>query len=276
MVKGKEIVEAAFSDVESFFVPGSNFTVNRELNVDDISYASIRGSGANARIRVSRGICEYEITTIEDYLFVLIILCHELAHYLNFHNEHKDQEELDSVALESRADHFGAQILLVLVTFKTNTSKLIRTIEPTFDQRLAIKSIGKALGDIYEEIYKNCNSELYPQPNIRVGLTVAGCLSFFHRYFGELPKQFSLSFILNVIRSGNLAHVLQSMDDSKQEQIVGKLISTHAKLQQEQPFMNQGFKPHFGFFLTSQFDLSPSQRKMYRDTLETHVQTFMH
>ncbi|MEZ8316764.1 MULTISPECIES: hypothetical protein [Vibrio] len=275
MVKGKEIVEAAFADVESFFVPSGNFTVNRELNVDDISYASIKGSGVNARIRVSRGICEYEITKIEDYLFVLIILCHELAHYLNFHNEHKDQEELDSVALESRADHFGSQILLVLMTFKTNTSKLIRTIEPKLDQNLAIRSIGKALGDIYQEIYRNCNSELYPQPNLRVGLTVAGCLSFFHRYLGELPKEFTLSFILNVVRAGNLTHILQSMDDSQQEQVVDRLVSTHSRLQQEQPFMNQGFKPHFGLLLTSQFDLSPSQMKMHRESLEAHVQTFM-
>lgn len=272
---GYEIAEAAFSDIESFFLSSVNFQINRELNVTSMrGNAAIRGSGKTARVRLSYEFCNYELSALEDYIFVLTIICHELAHYLNFHNEYKDETELDSVALESRADHFGAQILMVLITFGSKTTRLMKQVDAAINPTVITKSIGKSLRLIYDEIYINGNSELYPEPKLRVGISIAGYLSFHHRYFGSLPEGFTVRFLLTVMRGGNLSCLLEGFDENQQENAVEKITSTHAQLQERFPLMILGFKQKFGYFLTSQFDASENDRAKHRMMLEKHVSEF--
>ncbi len=272
---GYKIAEAAFSDIESFFLSTVNFKVNRELNVKSMrGLAAIRGSGEKARVMLSYDFCIYELSTWEDYIYVLTVICHELAHYLNFHNEHKDETELDSVALESRADNFGAQILMVLITFGYETIKLMKYVSTEINQTLIFKSIGKSLRLIYDDIYIKCNSELYPEPKLRLGISIAGYLSFFHRYFGSLPEGFTVGFLLTVISEGNLFKLLDGFDESQQEDAIAKITSTHAQLQERFPLMISGFKQKFGYFLTSQFDMSEAHRTKHRMMLEKHVNKF--
>ncbi|CAH6888747.1 hypothetical protein VCHA50O413_20654 [Vibrio chagasii] len=193
---------------------------------------------------------------------------------MNFHNEYKDETELDSVALESRADHFGAQILMVLITFGSKTTRLMKQVDAAIDPTVITKSIGKSLRLIYDEIYINGSSELYPEPKLRVGISIAGYLSFYHRYFGSLPEGFTVRFLLTVMREGNLSGLLEDFDENQQENTVEKITSAHAQLQERFPLMILGFKQKFGYFLTSQFDASENDRAKHRMMLEKHVSEF--
>lgn len=275
-ITGLDIANAAFSDVDSFFYHSTKFEVKRELNVSGMrEHASYAGTNENSRIKLSSDLCAFEALTLEDYFFVLLIVCHELAHYLNFHNAHKDQGREDKVSIEARADNFGAQIFLVLITFGKSTKRNINKINGNLNQELLTVEIAKGLGRLYQQVYTQNSSRFYPKAEHRVLLTVSGFLSFFNRYFGRLEKHWTVRFVLEIIRNGTSGMMDGDPDVVEEAEKVSKRIDTiHRDLQRGNSFMIKGMKPLFGYFVLSNFDVSNSERESHRARLLEMVEGF--
>lgn len=272
-LSGMQIAESAFSDIESFFYHSANFRVRREYGQSNMkSHAMCSGSGEKMRIRLSQDFCEFQATSISDYMFMLIVLCHELAHYLNNHNSHAGKEKLDSIAIEARADHFGAQIFMTLLTFGNKTQKSIKGYQSDITQKALFGAIAVAINDAYEKLFKPSDSSMYPDPEHRNMLLIVGCLSFFNRYFRPLPEEFSMSFLITVIRG---AKFVQNTDGEKQlsngEVIQNRINDVHREIESKARFRLEGVKFVYGYFLSSNFDRTVEERKAYKDQLDKMI-----
>ena len=272
-INGRQIAESAFSDIESFFYHSSNFSVRREYGQSNmLSHAMCSGSGEKMRIRLSQDFCEFQAASTSDYMFMLIVVCHELAHYLNNHNSYADKEKLDSIAIEARADHFGAQIFMTLLTFGKKTQKSIKGYQPDMTQKAIIEAIAVAINDAYEKLFKPSVSSNYPDPEHRAMLLIVGCLSFFNRYFSPLPEKFSVSFLVKVIR---VAKFVQYTDGEKQlgngESIQNKIHEVHRDIESKSGFCLEGVKFVYGYFLSSNFDHTVEERIAYKDKLDKMI-----
>ena len=275
-ITGLKIANAAFSDIESFFYHSSNFKIRKELNVANMrEHASYKGEGDSARIKLSIDLCSNENHSLEDYFFTLLIICHELAHYLNYHNSHEDSETADSLAIEARADNFGAQIFLTLITFGKSTKKNMNLISSNINQEILSVEIGKAIGKIFTLLFSNNVSAKYPSSEHRVFLLVAGFLSFFNRFFGGLSELWTIQFILRVMRNGNPIMMQPESDiEEKAEQISEKISEIHKDLQLKNIFMVSGLKPIYGYFLTSIFNLTDSEKEQHQVKLKKMMSGF--
>ncbi|WP_036186586.1 ImmA/IrrE family metallo-endopeptidase [Marinobacterium lacunae] len=272
-LSGRQIAESAFSDIESFFYRSAKFRVRREYGQSNMkSHAMCSGSGERMRIRLSQDFCEFQAASISDYMFILIVLCHELAHYLNNHNSHADKEKLDSIAVEARADHFGAQIFMTLLTFGNKTQKSIQGYQSDMTQKALIGAIAVAINDAYEKLFKPSDSSMYPDPEHRAKLLIVGCLSFFNRYFRPLPEGFAISFLVTVIR---VARFVQNTDGEKQlaagEIIQNRIHEVHREIESKARFRLDGVKFVYGYFLSANFDQTIEERKAYKGKLDQMI-----
>ncbi|WP_028303591.1 ImmA/IrrE family metallo-endopeptidase [Oceanospirillum maris] len=272
-LSGKQIAESAFSDIESFFYNSAKFSVRREYGQSNMkSHATCSGSGEKMRIRLSQDFCEFQAASISDYMFMLIVLCHELAHYLNNHNSHSDKEKLDSIAIEARADHFGAQIFMTLLTFGNKTQRSIKGYRSDMTQKALIGDIAVAINDAYEKLFEPSDSGMYPDPEHRAMLLIVGCLSFFNRYFSPLPEGVAMSFVLTVIR---VARFVQNTDGEKQladaEVIQNRIQEVHKEIESNARFRLNGVKFVYGYFLSANFDQTVEERKSYKEKLDQMI-----
>ena len=272
-MNGREIAESAFLDVESFFYHSAKFKVKREYGQNNMkSPAMCSGSGEKMRIRLSQDFCAFEVSSVSDYMFMLIILSHELAHYLNNHNHYNDKEKLDSIAIEARADHFGAQIFMTLITFGKNTQRDLKTYQEDMTQKALFEAIAVAFNDAYEKLFKPSESISYPDPEHRVMLLIVGCLSFFNRYFRPLPESFAVAFVTSAIK---VASFIRNTDGEKQlsasKVIQERIHEIHHEIESQARFRLDGVKYFYGYFLSANFDQTNEDRKAYKAKLDKMV-----
>jgi hypothetical protein len=270
---GKQIAASAFLDVENFFYYSAKFKILKEYDQKNlVSHATCCGSGQKMRIRLSQDLCSFEVLTIKDYIFVLIIICHELAHYLNNHNSYTDTENLDSIAIEARADHFGAQILMTILTFGKNTLRNIAKYERSLTGDILFKAISEAINDIYHQIFKQGDVKRYPKSEHRVMLLTTGCLSFFNRFFGTLPEKISILFTLTVVLELNFPEYVY---DQKQlfdgDAIQDRIYKVHQEIASKFQFKMHGLKFVYGYFLSANFDKTVEERNQYKQKLEDMI-----
>lgn len=272
---GRDLAVAAFKDLESFFFYSSKFEVKHELEASINSSASYIGSSASSRIRVSKDFCSYSNNSLEKYFFSLFVISHELAHYLNFHNSHRDRNRDDTVAIEARADNMGAQIFATIITFGKRTKANLENINPDINQFILTKNIGSSLGRLYLETFFPNKHPCYPDPTHRVFSMIAGLLSFFNRLFGHLPENWTMWFLLTLLRFSDLLNRTNPEDAlNGSELIVEKIYEIHRNLQDNEPLMRYGTKPPYGLFLFSNFQESENQRKEHQARLEQMVERF--
>ena len=150
---GKDVANELIKDIEGFHFHSSNFKIKKEFGRASRLQASVAGIGDDKRIKLSKDICEFEITNLVDLFYVAIIVCHEVAHYLNNHTSHIDKSSVDFTALEVWADFFGARIFITAITFGSRTQKLIKRFCSEIEQEQILISIGRAIKDIYKYIY---------------------------------------------------------------------------------------------------------------------------
>jgi hypothetical protein len=217
----------------------------------------------------SKDFCEFQATSISEYMFMLIVLSHEVAHYLNNHNSHADQEKLDSIAIEARADHFGAQIFMTLLTFGNKTHKNINLFQSNMTRRALFEAIAVAINDAYEKLFKPSSSNIYPEPEHRAMLLICGCLSFFNRYYRPLPEWVAVSFIVTVIR---VVRFVQNIDGENQfataKDIQNRIHEVHREIESKAGFRLDGVKLVYGYYLSANFDQSEAERKAYKGKLD--------
>lgn len=200
IISGKSLAESIFQDVERFFYYSKKFRIRRAYDSNMRGHAACAGSGKTMTVRLSSDFCGHNIKNLENLFLSSFVICHEIAHYINFHNTHTDRDNSDSVAIEARADNLGAMVFMVVITLGSETRNLISYFTDHKNGNYLIPYIGKALGTLYSTIFLPNASNKYPEPIHRVRVMVCGFLSFFRRYFGDLPEIFTINFILEILR----------------------------------------------------------------------------
>lgn len=275
LINGRQLADAAFRDIESFFFHAEKFSVRREFNSEMRGHAACTGEGTHQRIRLSRDFCDNLINNLDDYIFSLLVVSHELAHYLSFHNTHKDIDSRDSVALEARADNFGGTICITLITFGRATLQLLKRLDPLLTQRSLVHAIGSATGRAYNTLFLTNTSNGYPHAVHRALSMICGYLSFFNRYYGHLPEKWTTWFILTTIRASGIdLHQVGNGILEEADFITKKTYDIHHELQIQQPFMIGGMKPVFGLLLISNFQQSLDQQTVHKEKLDKMIERF--
>lgn len=274
-ITGRKLATAAFEDLESFFFKSSKFSVRREFDKGIWTSAKIIGSGDSARIQLSKELCDHQHDSLPDFIFTMLVVCHELAHYLNFHNHHKDRDRTDTIAIEARADNYGAQIFATLITFGKRTKAIASILAPELDQKLLTESIGLAIGKLYTDIYSQNPNPSYPNPVHRAASSMAGLLSFFNRYFGHLPETWSTWFLITIVRKSKFAEQTNIENASHRlEEIIQRIHEIHRSIQANEPLMRHGAKPPFGLFLYSNFQQTLGERAVHQARLANMIEQF--
>jgi hypothetical protein len=274
-VTGRELATAAFEDLESFFFHSSKFSVQREFDQSIQTHAKIKGSGGSTRIQLSNDLCKHEHDSLSDIMFTMLVVCHELAHYLNFHNHHHDRDRADTVAIEARADNYGAQIFATLITFGKRTKSIAYKLTPNLNQKILTESIGVAVGRLYTDLYAPNRHPNYPNPAHRAAATMAGLLSFFNRYFGHLPENWTIWFTGTIVQKSGIAEKVRMEDAvNGSEEIIQRILEIHQPLMESEPLMRHGVKPPFGLFLYSNFQQTPKERSKHQARLTSMIEQF--
>lgn len=271
MISGKEVAEAIFLDLESFFYESAKFKVAREYNPKAKKHASFIGSGAKSRIQLSVDFCNFEAKSMSEIFFITIIICHECAHYLHKHNNHKDDENLDFTAIENWADYFGGRIFGIIITFGKKTQALMTKIHSEWDKTIVIESIGLALKDIYLDIYLINTDERYSKPIERVFIFNSGFLSFFYRLYNELDPDFILWLLISIMKKLPLSESEmmhhENINLEKHTDIAKRSSDIHKKIQSYDISITLGVKAEYARMLITNYNLSSIEVERNKDKL---------
>lgn len=262
---GYNLSSNAFKDIECCFKKSQRFKFAKEYNSKIRGHVAYCGSGKTAKIKLSKEFCEYEIKTLTDYFFVLMILCHEIAHYFHDHNRFKDSSALDAKAIETQADFFSARVMLTVVTFGERNREILYGLNKELNQSILLEETGKALRRVYDFIYCQNSSKSYPDPITRVIAFLAGVQSFFIRYFREMKRDWSLYVFKKIMDSGNFIDIPEFSEGSQFDVITSQRIyPLHKKIQGLRIGILYGLKPQFENLLNA--DYSVEQWQVDRST----------
>ncbi|TMP59331.1 hypothetical protein CWB77_14035 [Pseudoalteromonas sp. S1610] len=266
-IKARTLIQSAILDMRSFFHKGKSPKFNVELGSRAMrEHACFSGTQSKAKICFSKDFCSFPINTIDDYNFILMIVSHELAHYLHKHNEHKDSNTHDTKSIESYADFFGARILMTLITFGPNCRTHLLEIVPTPHSGKLLNSIGQALSRLAETIF-DTKSGMYSNRITRIGYCAAGITSFLDAYNQNFDYKRSMDVLTRLYSQGSLRDWI--IDEKEafhlDEDIVEKVNIIHNNIQGERPSITSGLKSDFLNFIDTSYQVEPKLRQLYKE-----------
>lgn len=247
---------AAISDLESFYHVEYSFKVHYRLNEDDLSstHASINGRFDKSFIRFSSDCCNKNVESITDYFVGLIIVCHELAHYLNHHNYFASPELEDSRVIEAWADRFGMCIFMCLITFGEQSKRMAESLGMPEHSGERINEIGKAFFYMHQYLYNN-DSKKYHTRGDRVMHVAAGVNSFLESYWGDFKIKRALDVYTRIYTANNLIDFVISdiLSDKYSGDNLDKIRTIHLTLQNGNSAITLGLKKEFRKYIDTSF-----------------------
>lgn len=272
-MNGKIIIQDLAKDLQGFFYH-NKLSIRIEFDSNSIHHASYVGADDKERIRFSKDICDFETKNLSDLFYVAIIACHEFAHYLNSHNSTTDVDNLDSLALETWADFYGARLFVTLITFGKRTQKSIKSFINPITQGEVLENIGKALSDVNKFIYEQNESPKYPPPPERASIFCAGVLSFFYRIYGSVNVAWSAHVNMTIIRASKLTEKLgeNKVDWAAQDVITKRALNKHKEIQEQDYAIRKGVKPIWSSLINTSYDLSNSQIEEHKNHLIQQIE----
>jgi hypothetical protein len=275
MATGREIVEILFRDIERFFYHSSGFKIRREYDSKGAMHASIKGKYSDTRIRLSIEFCHYEVDSLDDLFYVLIILCHEVAHYLNRHNDHNDEDDIDITAIEAWADFYGSRLFMSSITFGKGIQSLMLKYCSQKDQNVILDSIGRAIRSIYDEVYIPNTDERYPPALERAFIFSSGVTSFFYRLYGELRPEWTTHVLLKLLRNSGLCDLAENHQtdwDAVSEQ-TARSSDIHQSLQNNEMAITVGLKPEYIPILVTNYKISETEKINSKNKLKKQIRS---
>lgn len=268
-MKTLDIYRAAISDIESFYDPRYNFNVNVDFYDDNGMHpASIVGSGKNSKIRFTTDACELEVLTDTDFLFGLLIVCHELAHYINRHNYYKTPNHEAHRLIEAWADMMGMKILLLLFIQGEEVNKLLYERKFPTSINYFLEQIGKTFSFTAKYLFSNSSSK-YHRRIERVMHCAAGVNSFLDSFYNNRSMSRSLNVYSTIYTCGGLDWLISSEfnngDLTKDD--FEFLLAIHREIQGKECAITPGLKKEYRkyidtSFCSSNFELI-SNKKIY-------------
>lgn len=261
MIKSYELAKAFIKDVEFFYKISSLMRVKVEYYAKMRGHASIAGSDERSIIKLSKDYCDHEIETIDDALFSLIILSHEVSHYLHNHNAHKDICELDIKAIEMWADFFSSRIIFCVITHGKNTQKIFRKLDKSINQTIILEAFGRALLKVSNYIYSQNTDERYPSTEDRLHSIIAGIQSFFIRHFRKINPEFQIHVFTRVAINSGITKILQKSTTKENdiERITNHTAQIHKKIQSVRLAITHGVKEKYSHLLDTNFQITDEQ-----------------
>lgn len=261
-----DVFISAISDMESFYKEEYSFKIRHEFNDDSNSsaHASIKGWADDSYIRFSSDCCNKSVEGVTDFFVALIIISHELAHYVNHHNYYASPELEDSRILEAWADRFGMCIFMCLLTFGKGCGAIAEAVNMPSHSGECIDEIGKAFAYMHKYFYNN-NSKKYHTPGDRVMHVAAGVNSFLESYWGNLELTRALDVYTRIYTSD---HLFASVEGDIQNNVYSddnwdKIRTIHLKLQNEKEAITLGLKKEYRRFIDTSFIESEVESKAY-------------
>ncbi|TCS33105.1 hypothetical protein EDC30_11846 [Paucimonas lemoignei] len=273
----ESVIEAAISDFEGFFNPNAQFRVNyKTANIN--GPAKVTGNEKGSTLWFNTFGAQQPIESLDDVMFCLIILGHELAHYVNKHVSHKDQSKTDSIAIEGWADNFGARITFTLITFGSAVSEIIDNLTAVpfakpvpfkFKQEIILKAIGRALLRIYETVYKNTDgSGQYLKSSQRVFTFLAGVTAFFYRLWGDLNEVWLFYVYKRLAFDTKLTdRAYDPHDKMAPDALFERMREIHIQIKGEERFITAGMHPNFLNLIGTSYVDDPEERERRKDRL---------
>lgn len=265
----RELLKNSIDDLREFFDDKLEFKVEI-LERASRMHICVKGAGEEKKIAISKDMANYEIDNSIDYLMCLIIIGHEMAHCLCEHNKFINTERMDGVAIEGYADYFGARITYSLLNFgKFNFKEFSKIYEAIpFSSRARLNKwlardeifrvTGLSLKKLNDLFYKSADGTgKYPCSETRVLTFIAGIVSFFYRYQGNISQRNFLKIFCTIWDSGEF---VSSIDHSSQEHIerIGRI---HSDIQGDNKRITSGISDKYDRLFSTEFDISEKSIK---------------
>jgi hypothetical protein len=279
----EHVIRSAISDFETFFTSVSNFKVNFELRNINLPAKIVGGTDGSVLLfdKFSAG---NEIESLDDVMLILVIIGHELAHYVNKHNSHIDETKDDSISIEGWADYFGARVTFALITYGPNISKLIANLTAVpfakpasfaWRQSLILGAMSRALLRAYEALYKPGDaSGRYLKSDLRIYNFLAGVTSFFYRDSGELNEDLLLYVYKRLVFDNKLAEmVYDPREGFVCQDYFDRIRNIHVGIQGDgKKFITAGLKIEYWNLMGTSYIDDPAQRMRSKERISKQFQ----
>jgi len=281
-MRGQDFIESAISDFESFYVNG--FKIQREylLGIG----LKISGSNEQQKLTIPIDFADMELETDELKFYALLLIGHELSHYINKHNYHIDNSDTETKALEMWADFFGSVIAMSIFILGEKTKSLF-SFNPFINKEKGLKTIIDSYEYIYPVFKNTDNSDKYEHSSERLITLQSGIVSFLVRYeiakkildndtndlagvYFKYSKAWALEFAKLTFTSPSLMEIVEIRDDlskkdlkrlEERKNIVNKI---HIKLMNNNLEITSGIHPQLRWILGTDYirpDIEYKSRK---------------
>lgn len=260
-ISGKSLVDAVIIDVRTFFPNRPTFGIKVEYSGRG---PSCLGVGVDTRIRLPREFQALQISTADDLHFWLIVLGHEIAHYLNRHNDFNvgvQESALETRSIEDWADFFGTKLMMTIITFGPLISPFYREYPENARYETRVDSMANAFARLANSFYITDSPRYSPRAS-RVGNGVAAICSFLDKYNGGMQVFRSFAVMKRIYFSPSLDQIMQSEPLSFPED-VSTIVDIHQTIQGVAPAITEGLRADLVKFIGTTYATTPEERSNY-------------
>lgn len=259
---GQDIITAFKHDLESFFLPSSEFELRIKIGGSIPMY---KGKGETATIYLNTEFTKYSVSNLDDLHLLLLILSHETAHYLHQHNEYKDKTNHDTKNIESIADWYGTKLTMVIIVRGSKINEIARSLSlENLSSPERLSSISRAINILANSYFKQ-DSQNYDGAFARVCYCVSGVLSFIDRAMGG-PKDVlrSLCYIKYMYSIINIKQLLMTPHHGKPPNTlsISSTLQIHREIQSKSKSPTLAMTPEIADYLEINFKHSDEEYKL--------------
>ncbi|HIE5765845.1 TPA: ImmA/IrrE family metallo-endopeptidase [Proteus mirabilis] len=277
----EDVFRRAITDLESFYKKKYNFNIKVRYSDNLRQHASIVGRNDNSMIRFSKDCCNQRIENSTDLFVALLIVCHELAHYLNHHNYYQSSDDENNRIIEAWADNFGSKLFMVLITYGNEIKRLCDIFSIPNDSGERINLIGFAFKKLCNMFYNNESSKYHYRME-RMMHICAGISSFLQFYFGKLQLDLTVDIYLRLYKCSGMYDIIDS-DYSEypiSKDDFDRIIEIHYPLQNGNSAITLGLKEEYRKYIDTAFvndiSIAKDYRKAFYLTALAQVETEKH
>lgn len=260
-ITGKDLFDAIAHDIKAFFSGRSGF----EVKVEYVGMnPKCRGVGGNCRICLPIEFRDLHISDAAELDFWLLVLGHEMAHYLNRHNDfnaNAEEETFEKRAMEDWADVFGAKVMMTLITYGDRVGQIYTSFPENIDFDGRYAAMSKAFAKLAATFYATASARYSPRM-VRIGSGVAGIMSFVDRFAGNLNVLRSVGIMNRIYLSPDLKPLFEA-ESMEFPESVDAIADVHQRIQGLAPAITEGLAPHLERYIGTAYGVGPEERRRY-------------
>ena len=224
---------------------------------------SCRGTGGGCRICLPADFRDLEISNPDGLHFWLITLGHEIAHYLNRHNDFNvgaEESNFETRSIEDWADFYGTKLMMSLITFGERTQAIYAEYEGADNFTSRIESMARALFRLASTFF-NFQSAKYAPRMTRVASCVNGINSFLDKYNGMNVWR-SIGVVQRIFLSPELEPIFKT-EGLEFPESIDQTVTVHQAIQGPDPAISVGLAPSLEPFIGTNFITRLEERRQY-------------